>query len=67
MALPAEVIQIGERMGIKGVSRARCRILDGRDKGKVVVRNIVGPLRLGDIIMLKETGMDAESKFASRK
>ena len=63
MGVPAEVIQIHGRLGIKGVSRVRCRILDGHDKNKVVVRNVVGPIHKGDIIIIKETGMDAESSL----
>lgn len=66
MTIAAEVVQVGERMGIKGVSRVRCKIIDGRDRDKVLVRNVVGPLRIGDIIMLKETIMEAEAKFAAK-
>ena len=66
MTIPAEVLDVGAKMGIKGVSRARARILDGRDRDKVVTRNVVGPLKKGDIIMLKETAMEAEAKFSKR-
>ena len=66
MAIPAEVIMVGDKMGVKGVSRVRCKIIDGRETGKIVVRNIVGPIKLGDVVMLKETSMEAEAKFASR-
>ncbi len=63
MSVPAEVIQIQGRLGIKGVSRVRCRILDGPDKNKVVVRNVVGPIHIGDIILIKETGIDTEASL----
>ncbi len=66
MAIPAEVVQVGSKMGIKGVSRVRCKIMEGRDQGKVVIRNVAGPIKPGDVIMLKETAMEAESKFAQR-
>ena len=66
MAQAAEVIQIRGKMGIKGVSRVRCKIIDGRDREKIVTRNAVGPIRVGDVIMLKETAMDSEAKIAQR-
>ena len=66
MTIPAQVVDVGSRMGIKGVSRIRCKILDGRDRDKIVVRNVSGPIKKGDIIMLKETSMEAESGFSRR-
>jgi len=63
MPIPAEIIQIQGKLGIKGVSRARARVLDGRDKGKIVVRNVVGPLTVGDVIMIKEAELDSEAVF----
>jgi len=64
--VPAEVLQILGRLGIKGVRRVRVRALDGEDKGKVLTRNVVGPVKKGDIIMLKETAMDSVGKLQGR-
>lgn len=61
--IPAEVIQIQGKLGIKGVSRIRARVMDGKDKGKVIVRNVVGPLTIGDIIMIKGAELDTEGVF----
>lgn len=66
MPVPAEVIQVMGKLGIKGVSRVRCKALEGRDKDKIMTRNVIGPVRVGDVIMLKETAMDTEAKFAQR-
>lgn len=66
MAVAAEVIQIMGRLGIKGVSRVRCKVLEGEDAGKILTRNVVGPLKKGDVILLKETAMDSVARFQGR-
>ncbi|MBI4173131.1 MAG: 30S ribosomal protein S28e [Candidatus Aenigmarchaeota archaeon] len=63
MTIPAEVVQVSGKLGIKGVSRVRARVLDGHDKNKIITRNVSGPVKPGDILMIKETGMDSESAF----
>jgi small subunit ribosomal protein S28e len=62
----AEVVQVQGRLGVKGVSRVMCRVLEGGDKGKIVTRNAVGPVRKGDIVILKETAMDSVARIQSR-
>ena len=65
-ATPASVLNILGRSGTKGITSVRCRIIDGRDKGKVLTRNVLGPIKVGDIIMLRETEMESSGRYGRR-
>jgi len=62
----AEIVQIMESIGIKGVRRVRCRVIEGNDRNRIITRNVSGPVKIGDVIMIKESGFDIDSKLMQK-
>jgi small subunit ribosomal protein S28e len=59
-AVPAIVEACLGRTGTRGeIAQVKCRILQGKNKGKSMRRNVRGPIKKRDILMLRETEIEA--------
>ena len=59
-AVPAIVEACVARGGTRGeVTQVSCKILQGKNRGKSMRRNVRGPIKPRDILMLRETEIEA--------
>jgi small subunit ribosomal protein S28e len=58
MTLATVVEVIDNQQGYRGVEEVRCRIIEGNQEGKILVRKARGPVREQDVVHLAETEME---------
>lgn len=54
----AKIIEILGEQGHRSVKKVRCKVIEGDEEGKILVRNVRGPVRDDDIVHIKETEME---------
>tara|TARA_Y100000310_G_scaffold29928_1_gene28451 strand:- start:7912 stop:8175 length:264 start_codon:yes stop_codon:yes gene_type:complete len=68
VAVQAKIEEVIGRTGTRGEAiQVRCKILEGRDKNKILRRNVRGNVKVGDLLMLRETEIEARKLNSGRK
>ena len=60
--IPALVVEVLGRTGMRGeASSVKVRVLDGNDRGRIIRRNVLGPIEVGDMLLLMDSSREAKA------
>ncbi len=60
--IPAQVVEVLGRTGMRGeASSVKVRVLDGDDRGRIIRRNVLGPIEVGDTLLLMDSSREAKT------
>ena len=60
--IPAQVVEILGRTGMRGeATSVKVRVLDGNDRGRIIRRNVLGPVVTGDQLLLMDSSREAKA------
>ena len=60
--IPAQVVEVLGRTGMRGeASSVKVRVLDGTDRGRIIRRNVLGPIEVGDMLLLMDSSREAKA------
>ena len=60
--IPPQVVEVLGRTGMRGeASSVKVRVLDGDDRGRIIRRNVVGPVDIGDQLLLLDSSREAKA------
>ncbi len=64
----AQVSEVVGKTGVFGeVNQILCKILTGRDKGRIIRRNVKGPVKINDYLVLTESEREARPLRQKKK
>jgi small subunit ribosomal protein S28e len=60
-AVAAEIVEVKVKTGVYGeIYQVLCKVLEGSESGRVILRNVKGPVRKGMVLMIKEPEREAK-------
>ncbi len=60
--IPAQVVEVLHRTGMRGeATMVKVRVLEGNDRGRIMKRNVSGPIAVDDLLMLVDSSREAKS------
>ena len=60
--IPAQIVEILGRTGMRGeATSVKVRVLDGDDRGRIIRRNVLGTIDIGDQLLLMDSSREAKA------